>query len=71
MQLAEWENFLQLVKSGKLPKGCSLEAVQAQLYQYYKARCITTAQWTEFETHIHRLEPGLPWRSKIATEMRG
>jgi hypothetical protein len=67
----EWQNFMQLVKSGKLPRGCNLQAVQAQLYQYYKSRCITTAQWAEFEADIHRLQPNLPWRLKSASEMRG
>lgn len=71
MYSGEWDNFLLLIKTGKLPKGCNLLAVQAQLYQYYKARCITTAQWAEFEAHIHRLEPSLPWRLKSAAEMRG
>lgn len=69
MYSSEWQNFMLLVKERKLPRGCNLHAVQAQLYQYYKAHSITTAQWAEFETDIHRLEPGLPWRLKLATEI--
>ena len=65
----EWQNFMLLVKERRLPRGCNLRAVQVQMYQYYKAHCITTAQWAEFEADIHRLEPSLPWRLKSATEI--
>ena len=71
MHSSEWHNFMLLIKERKLPRGCDLRAVQTQLYQYYKARCITTAQWAEFEAGIHRLEPSLPWRLKSAAEIRG
>jgi hypothetical protein len=67
----EWQSFMLLIKERKLPRGCNLHAVQAQLYQYYKTRSITTDQWAEFETGIHRLDPSLPWRLKSATEIRG
>jgi hypothetical protein len=60
-----------MIKERRLPRGCDLRAVQAQLYQYYKSRSITTAQWAEFEVDIHRIEPSLPWRLKSATELRG
>jgi hypothetical protein len=69
MHSSEWQNFMLLVKEGNLPKGCDLRAVQAQMYQYYKSRSITTAQWAEFEADIHRLEPSLPWRLKAASEI--
>ncbi len=49
MYPSEWQSFMLMVKERKLPKGCNLHAVQAQLYQYYKSRSITTAQWAEFE----------------------
>ena len=71
MYLSEWQNFMLLIKERKLPGSCDLRAVQAQLYQYYKSRSITTAQWAEFEAGIHRIEPSLPWRLKSATELRG
>ena len=71
MHRKEWENFMLLIRERKLPRGCNLQAVQVQLYQYYKARGITTAQWTEFEAGIHRIEPSLPWRLKSANEIRG
>ena len=71
MYLSEWQNFMLLIKEKKLPSSCNLHAVQAQLYQYYKSRSITTAQWAEFEAGIHRIEPSLPWRLKSANEIRG
>ena len=71
MYPGEWEKFMLLIKERKLPGSCDLRAVQAQLYQYYKSRSITTAQWAEFEAGIHRIEPSLPWRLKSATELRG
>ena len=69
MYPVEWQNFMAAVKQGKLPKTCDLKAVQTQLYKFYKARCITTAQWAEFEADVHRLDPNLPWRLKSATEL--
>jgi hypothetical protein len=69
MYPSEWQNFMLLVKEQKLPRGSNLRAVQAQLYQYYKARRISTAQWAEFEANIHRLDPTLPWRLKCAAEI--
>lgn len=71
MYPGEWQKFMLLIKERKLPGSCDLRAVQAQLYQYYKSRSITTAQWAEFEAGIHRIEPSLPWRLKSATELRG
>jgi hypothetical protein len=70
MYPSEWQSFIQAIKERRLPRGCNLRAVQMQLYQYYKSRAISTAQWTEFETSIHRIEPTLPWRLKSASEMR-
>jgi hypothetical protein len=61
MCVAEWQTFIVAVRDRKLPKTCSLNAVQTQLYRMYKERAITAAQWSEFQADLHKLEPALPW----------
>jgi len=61
MCVAEWQTFVIAVRERKLPKACSLSAVQTQLYRLYKERTITPAEWSEFQADLHQLEPALPW----------
>ena len=60
MRTAEWQSFIVAMQERKLPKSCNLRTVQTQLYRLYTERAITKAQWMEFETDLHELEPALP-----------
>ena len=63
MCVAEWDSFVVAMQERKLPKICSLGTVQAQLHRLYREHTITKAQWLEFESDLHQLEPALPWLS--------
>ena len=52
---------MQLFEERLLPSGCCLHVIQVQLRDCFRKRRITRAQWAEFETQVHRLDPGLPW----------
>ena len=61
MNSGEWRKTMQLFEERLLPSGCCLHVIQVQLRDCFRKRRITRAQWAEFETQVHRLDPGLPW----------
>ncbi|WP_263352618.1 hypothetical protein [Acidicapsa acidisoli] len=61
MCVAEWHSFVLAFKERRLLRNCSLVTVQKQLYRLYQEKTITQAQWSEFESDLHQLEPALPW----------
>jgi hypothetical protein len=61
MCTAEWQSFIKAVRERRLDLNCNLVTVQNQLYRLYKEHTITEAQWSEFQSDLHQLEPALPW----------